>query len=51
MVAAGESENKGGRKPKGDIVKEWKRKNPNGKKVDCMRDTGLSDKTVYKYWE
>lgn len=51
MVAAGESQNKGGRKPKGDIVKEWKRKNPNGKKVDCMRDTGLSDKTVYKYWD
>ena len=50
MVAAGESENKGGRKPKGELVSSWQQQHPNGKKADCIRDTGLSDKTVYKYW-
>ena len=39
-----------GRKPKKDIVQEWRKINPNGKKVDCIRETGLSKPTVYKWW-
>ena len=38
------------RKNKGYMVIEWKIKNPNGKKADCIRETGLDKKTVYKYW-
>ena len=46
--------NKDGR-PKGsgtaqDKVKEWKELHPNGKKADCIKDTGLSKHTVYKWW-
>ena len=44
-----------GRKPgsgsKESIVKAWKRDHPEGKKADCIRETGLSKPTVYKYWE
>lgn len=39
-----------GRKPKSKIVEEWQRQNPDGKKVDCIRETGLSKPTVYKWW-
>lgn len=39
-----------GRKPKKEIVYEWQRENPNGKKADCIRMTGLSKPTVYKWW-
>lgn len=39
-----------GRKPKKDIVEAWKKDHPNGKKADCIRDTGLSKPTVYKWW-
>ena len=35
---------------KGTVVKDWKTQNPNGKKADCIRETGLSKKTVYKWW-
>ena len=47
--------NKEGR-PKGNgekskIVEEWKRQHPDGKKVDCIRETGLSKPTVYKWWK
>lgn len=41
----------GGRKPQGDKVREWRRLHPDGRKVDCIRDTGLSKPTVYKYWK
>ena len=41
---------KGGRQPKGNIVEEWQAANPNGKKADCIKETGLSKPTVYKYW-
>ena len=52
-VELGECTN-GGR-PKGsgtaeDIVKQWRTNNPEGRKVDCLRDTGLSKPTVYKWW-
>lgn len=39
-----------GRKPKKEIVAEWRKNNPNGKKAQCIRDTGLDKKTVYKWW-
>ena len=40
-----------GRKSQKNIVLEWLKSHPNGKKVDCIRDTGLSKTTVYKYYE
>lgn len=40
-----------GRKPKKDIVQQWRKEHPNGKKADCIRDTGLDKKTVYKWWD
>lgn len=33
------------------IVKEWRESHPDGKKADCIRDTGLSKPTVYCWWE
>lgn len=32
-------------------VAEWRKNNPNGKKADCIRETGLSKPTVYKWWD
>ena len=41
--------------PKGttkeNIIKEWRLSNPNGKKADCIRETGLTNPTVYKWWD
>ena len=37
-----------GRKPKKEIVLEWRKDHPEGKKADCVRDTKLDKKTVYK---
>ena len=48
-VEMGECTN-GGRPEKAEIVADWCRKNPNGTKADCIRETGLSKKTVYKWW-
>ena len=31
-------------------VKEWQKTHPDGKKADCIKDTGLSKHTVYKWW-
>lgn len=39
-----------GRKNKEEIVKKWRTEHPNGKKADCIRDTKLDKKTVYKWW-
>ena len=39
-----------GRPDKQQIVSEWRKSHPNGKKADCIRDTGLSKPTVYKWW-
>ena len=39
-----------GRKPKQDIVQEWRKANPTGKKAQCIKETGLSKPTVYKWW-
>ncbi len=51
----GEWRNKDGR-PKGSgtkekIVKEYRENNPKARKSDCIRDTGLSKMTVYKWWD
>lgn len=40
-----------GRPIMGDIIIEWRRYNTSGSKADCIRDTGLSKKTVYKWWD
>ena len=49
----GEWRNKEGR-PKGTtkehIVKEYRKNNPMARKCDCIRETGLDKKTVYKWW-
>lgn len=34
-----------------NIVWEWRKKNPDGRKADCIRETGLSKPTVYKWWD
>lgn len=39
-----------GRPSAAQIVTEYQKKNPPARKVDCIRDTGLSKKTVYKYF-
>ena len=47
----GEWRNKEGAPTKQDIVLEWRSKHPDGKKIDCERDTGLSRHTVLKWWD
>lgn len=42
---------KEGRPTAQDKVIKWQQKHPNGKKADCIRDTGLSKPTVYKWWQ
>lgn len=43
--------NKEGRPTAEKIVAEWHMNHPNGRKADCIRDTGLSKPTVYKWWQ
>ena len=43
-------------RPKGSskqkkLVEEWQKNHPDGKKAACVRDTGLSKPTVYKWWK
>ena len=40
-----------GRKPKKEIVLNWRTSHPEGKKIDCHKDTGLSRVTINKWWE
>ena len=40
-----------GKQSKAAIVIQWRQENPEGRKVDCVRATGLDKKTVYKHWE
>lgn len=47
----GEWRNKDGRPSKQMIVNEWQQQNPEGRKADCIRETGLSKNTVYKWWK
>lgn len=39
-----------GRPDKSKLVKEWHKAHPNGKKIDCHRETGLSRVTIDKWW-
>lgn len=41
----------GGRPDKKNIVQEWRKAHPDGRKADCIKDTGLSKPTVLKWWE
>lgn len=42
--------NKDGRPTKQQIVQEWRAAHPEGRKIDCQRETGLSRPTVLKWW-
>lgn len=42
--------NKDGRPSKENIVKEWRNEHRGGTKAECIRETGLSKHTVYKWW-
>lgn len=48
-VMNGECTN-GGRPTAQAKVQEWRLAHPEGRKADCVRDTGLDKKTVYKWW-
>lgn len=55
LYPAGEWRNKDGR-PKGsgtaqETVQRWRFDNPSGTKAECIRTTGLSKPTVYKWWD
>lgn len=50
MIDEGNTSALGGRPTKKHIVAEWQKINPNGTKSQCIKDTGLSKPTVYKYW-
>ena len=43
--------NNDGAPTKHQQVYQWRQNNPNGKKTDCIRATGLSKPTVYKWWD
>lgn len=47
----GEWRNKEGRPDKAKVVEEWRKANPDGKKIDCHRETGLSRVTIDKWWD
>lgn len=40
-----------GRKSQFETVQMWRAAHPDGRKIDCIRETGLSKPTVYKHWE
>ena len=39
-----------GRKAKNMIVWEWRQAHPDGRKIDCQRETGLTRPTIIKWW-
>lgn len=39
-----------GRKPKQFVVWQWRNQHPEGRKIDCHKDTGLSRVTIDKWW-
>ena len=47
----GEWRNKDGRPTAQQTVTEWREANPEGRKIDCQRETGLSRPTVLKWWD
>lgn len=42
--------NKDGAPTKAQVVLEWRKAHPDGRKADCIRETGLTKPTVYKWW-
>lgn len=36
---------------KGRVVREWQEKHPDGKKADCIRETGFNKDTVSRWWK
>lgn len=46
----GEWRNKDGRPTKKETVQAWRSAHPYGSKADCIRETGLTKPTVYKWW-
>ncbi len=49
-VSQGECTN-GGRPSKEEQIKVWRKAHPDGRKIDCIRETGLAKSTVYKWWD
>ena len=47
----GEWRKENGRHSKEEIIREWRAANPDGRKADCIRETGLTKPTVYKWWD
>lgn len=43
--------NKDGRPTEKRTIVKWRQMHPDGRKIDCIRDTGLSKPTVYKWWD
>jgi len=39
-----------GRPTKEAEVKRWRQQHPDGTKAECIKETGISKPTVYKYW-
>ena len=39
-----------GRPTKEAEVKRWRQQHPDGSKAECIKETGISKPTVYKYW-
>lgn len=37
--------------PKAMIIQEWRKSNPNGSRYACIKETGISKPTVYKWWD
>lgn len=55
-IKAEMGEDVAGGRPKGSgtaekVVLEWQKDNPGRRKADCVRETGLDKKTVYKWWK
>ena len=40
-----------GRKSQADKVIQWRSEHTDGRKADCIRETGLSKSTVYRHWD
>lgn len=49
-VELGECTN-GGRPSAEQVIRAWQQAHPDASKADCIRETGLSKPTVYKWWD
>lgn len=50
LYPGGEWRKNSGRKNKAGVVQKWRADHPEGTRVDCQRETGLSKPTVLKWW-